>query len=481
MYCKYCGKPIDEDSAFCRHCGKRQTEDNSIVEDEPKYKTKETKEILPQKRKNQVKNNSRNALFIFCGGLLILIAIIAWVVCTFQDDDKKIADISIDKISKELAEATNNYDKLYSFHEGLARVCKDNKYGFIDKLGHEIIPCKYDDADDFDGGVAIINIGGKEGGIDKNGSIVIPVIYDIIHWSTKDSLLPAKKDEKWGYINRQGEIAISFEYDDCNRFKEGRAEIRQNGKIGFIDENGNIVIPCQYYETYDGRGFSEGLVGVRKDKQWGYLDKYGNIAIPFQDGLTGMPFCCGLSTIKRGGLISYRISVEGHENIKQEPFEMAFINKQGNLASEWHHGTLSEIRDTYFRFTNGENGKEGLQSIYGKIVIPDEYDLIANGFSDDGLVYVSRNGEGVGFYDINKGKLVIPCIYKSCTYEFRLCEGLVALKKDGKAGFVNADNIVIIPFVYDDAYEFSEGFAVVERFGKFGYVDRYGNDTFNIK
>lgn len=107
--------------------------------------------------------------------------------------------------------------------------------------------------------------------------------------------------------------------------------------------------------------------------------------------------------------------------------------------------------------------------------------MIANGFSDDGLVYVSRYDEGVGFYDINKGKLVIPCAYDNCTYEFKLCEGLVALKKDGKAGFVNADNRVIIPFIYDDAYEFSEGFAVVERYGKCGYVDRYGNDTFNVQ
>ncbi len=450
MFCKHCGKPIDDDYVFCPHCGKRQKQ-----------------------------NHSGRIIGIICASI-VLMAIIACGILTFQND-KEIADITIDKVSKELAESIKRYDKIYSFHEGLARVCKDNKYGFIDKKGQEIISCNYDDADDFDGGIAIIKISGKKGGIDMHGSIVIPAIFDAIDWDSKDSLHPVKKDEKWGYINRQGKTAISFEYDECNRFQEGRAEICKNGMIGFIDEGGNLVIPCQYDETYDHCGFSEGVVGVRKDKQWGYIDKYGNIVIPFQDGLTGMPFCCGLSTIKRGGLISYRISVEGRKNIKQEPFEMALINKQGNLASEWHHGTLSEIRDTYVRFTNGEYGKEGLQSIYGQIVIPNEYDLIANGFSDDGLVYVSRYDEGVGFYDINKGKLVIPCAYDNCTYEFKLCEGLVALKKDGKAGFVNADNRVIIPFIYDDAYEFSEGFAVVERYGKCGYVDRYGNDTFNVQ
>lgn len=449
MYCKHCGKPIDNNSVFCSHCGKRQK-----------------------------KNHSDRIIGIICAGI-VLMAIIACGIWAFQND-KEIADITIDNVSKELAKSIKKYDKLYSFHEGLARVCKDNKYGFIDKKGQEIISCKYDDADDFDGGIAIIKISGKKGGINVNGNIVIPAIFDVIHWNSKDSLHPAKKDEKWGYINRQGKIAIRFDFDFCGRYEEELAAITQNGKIGFIDKSGIIAIPCQYDELYNGIGFSEGLVGVRKGKQWGYIDKSGQVAIPFQDGLTGAPFCCGLSTIHRGGLQSYRISIYGYEDIQQKPFEMALINKQGNLASKWHCGTLSEIRDTYFRFTNGENGKEGLQSIYGQIVIPNEYDLIANGFSNDGLVYV-RNNEGCGFFDINKGEQVIPCIYENCTYEFKLCEGLVALKKDGKAGFVNADNRIIIPFVYDDAYEFSEGFAVVERYGKYGYVDRYGNDTFNVQ
>lgn len=49
--------------------------------------------------------------------------------------------MSINQVSQELAAAIKKYDKLYEFHEGLARVCKDEKFGFIDKLGNEIISC----------------------------------------------------------------------------------------------------------------------------------------------------------------------------------------------------------------------------------------------------------------------------------------------------------------------------------------------------
>lgn len=47
-------------------------------------------------------------------------------------------------------------------------------------------------------------------------------------------------------------------------------------------------------------------------------------------------------------------------------------------------------------------------------------------------------------------------------------------------GYINEYNQTIIPFVYDEAGAFSEGFAVVQRYGKYGYVDRYGHDTFNF-
>ena len=52
------------------------------------------------------------------------------------------------------------------------------------------------------------------------------------------------------------------------------------------------------------------------------------------------------------------------------------------------------------------------------------------------------------------------------------------VKKNGKYGYINENNEIIIPFVYDSASQFSEGFAIVEKFGKPGFVDRYGVDTF---
>lgn len=419
-----------------------------------------------------------NRIAFICG---ILLAIGLGGIAMTSCGNGTIADVSIDKVSPELKRAVQKYDRLYSFHEGLARVEKDGKFGYIDKLGKEIIPCKYDDAEDFNDGIAVVKINEKCGCINSKGRIKIPLRYQEIYYYS-DGLFPVKVDDKWGYMNQKGEIVVPCEYEWVYDFFEGMAAVEsEDDKIGFIDSIGQLVIPCQYDELFDGAGFSEGLCGVRKDDTWGYIDKNGKVEIPFNDELVGAPFEYGLSIVLRWEK-EYEIIMGGlrvQKPLTSQMAHMAFINKEGEIVSNWINGSIGPIRDTYYTIRY-DGGVEGLYSIHGDVVISPDYNfsLIAHGHSGDGLVFVRRYGEGAGFFNIKKGELAIPCEYEYSGYKFKLCEGLVSMKKHGKAGFINSDNETIIPFIYDYADDFSEGFAVVERYGKYGYVDRYGNDTF---
>ena len=60
------------------------------------------------------------------------------------------------------------------FSEGLARIVDSNKlWGFIDKSGQEVIPCKWIRAFAFSGGTAEVSEpNGDTYKIDKNGNIV---------------------------------------------------------------------------------------------------------------------------------------------------------------------------------------------------------------------------------------------------------------------------------------------------------------------
>ena len=55
---------------------------------------------------------------------------------------------------------------------------------------------------------------------------------------------------------------------------DGMAAIKVGKKWGFIDANGNMVIPPQFEEV---NSFSEGSAEVKSNGQWVHIDKTGKI------------------------------------------------------------------------------------------------------------------------------------------------------------------------------------------------------------
>ena len=74
----------------------------------------------------------------------------------------------------------DKYDCVCDFEEGLAAVCLNGKWGFIDKTGKEVIALKYDFAYGFSGGLAQVELNEKHSFIDTTGREVIPLKYDYV-------------------------------------------------------------------------------------------------------------------------------------------------------------------------------------------------------------------------------------------------------------------------------------------------------------
>ena len=188
------------------------------------------------------------------------------------------------------------YDDAYAFSEGLAKVQKNGKIGFVDKNGNEVVPCKYDDASAFYEGLASVKMNGKYGFIDKKGNRVIPCKYDFA-LEFSEGLTSVEMNGKWGFIDKYGNEVIPCKYDWGWFFSEGLAQVKKNGKWGFIDKNSKEVIPCKYD---DARSFSNGMAQVKKNGKWGSIDKNGNEVIPCKyDGADG--FSEGLANVQKNG------------------------------------------------------------------------------------------------------------------------------------------------------------------------------------
>jgi hypothetical protein len=64
------------------------------------------------------------------------------------------------------------------------------------------------------------------------------------------------KEGKWG-VRLNGKIIVPPTYDFINDYSDGLAQVQKNGKMGFIDKTGKIVIPIICNNTFE---FTEGYV-----------------------------------------------------------------------------------------------------------------------------------------------------------------------------------------------------------------------------
>lgn len=149
-----------------------------------------------------------------------------------------------------------NEGQITSFTEGLARVSRDGKWGFINTKGEEVVPCIWDAAGPFVNGIARVISGDQYGYINKLGEFTVPL-------DLKDGDLTPIMDPQtqlWGYADGNGKIVIPCEWEDAYDFSEGLARIYKNGVYGFIDYSGTLVIPRRFIFADD---FKNGVASIR--------------------------------------------------------------------------------------------------------------------------------------------------------------------------------------------------------------------------
>ena len=247
------------------------------------------------------------------------------------------------------------YDRANSFSEGLAYVKKNGEEFFIDKTGQTMLSTPDYYMADWDGAATSFRDGVilagtfdkklnayKYGFLNKKGEVEIPFVYDRLSpynggfaaafKGDKGNLLyGTKSDGSYFYIDKTGKEIIKIEYDYANPFSEGLAAVcrgvknmpydyensgkgkvhenikrmHEDGKCGFIDRSGEIVIPIEYELEYinpyhNFYKFSEGISRAKKDGKQGYIDKTGSVIAPFEYDYAE-EFHEGLAAVKKDG------------------------------------------------------------------------------------------------------------------------------------------------------------------------------------
>lgn len=189
----------------------------------------------------------------------------------------------------------------HDFHDGLAVVRVGKKDGYINRAGEVVIEPRFAVAFDFTDGCAFvytdehnmlcINKQGKtvldldmnieeymscvQGPSDglfyaeikdrgcfynNEGHIVLEPAYEVERPYFSEGLVPAAVDNKWGYMNKLGQMVIPPQYDSANDFSEGFAAVRVKDRYGFINKQTDMVCDPRFYRAFR---FSEGLSLVK--------------------------------------------------------------------------------------------------------------------------------------------------------------------------------------------------------------------------
>jgi len=178
-------------------------------------------------------------------------------------------------------------------------------------------------------------------------------------------------------------------YDEITEFHEGYAAVYKNGRWGYINSNGDEVIPCKYYGVSP---FSEGLacVYVKEDYPIEFIDKKGKTVIK---GFYGY-------AINGGGTYAVITFKDGVCCVADKEHNGVWINKNGNITSRPKEQEDEYVNDGTVRFD--ENGKVGAKDSLGHVIVSAKYSFIGD-FSEGVALAYLYCGEKTIYGFVDKG------------------------------------------------------------------------------
>ncbi|WP_281989922.1 WG repeat-containing protein [Aquimarina aggregata] len=166
------------------------------------------------------------------------------------------------------------YDEISGyFHNGYMRIRNKGMMGIVDEKGNLAVPIIYEDISDIKNDLFLAKYKKKWGMINIKNQTIIPFEYEKIR-HFKEELAQVSIKGSIGYIDRANQRVIEPDYDFnvLGDFNDGLALVKKNKKYGFINKKGEIIIPIVYT---NGLPFNEKQALVEKDGMSHIINRKG--------------------------------------------------------------------------------------------------------------------------------------------------------------------------------------------------------------
>lgn len=398
---------------------------------------------------------------------------------------KRIAAILFTAVllaSFSAAYAVSSEKVVGDFSDGLAWMKKSDLYGYIDAYGNWVIEPTCESATDFSEGYAYVKRNGQRQIIDTKGNTVLAINrygFDPV----KEGLILNYTDNGSANSSWVNYVAVNEKnaaptppadkkFTRANSFSDGLAFVQvgvpskysqQNEYYAFVDHDGTIQILLEdgwfqisgdlrlgsYVESdgfVDGYSILSGDVyNTAGTRLYGeasiIIDKTGNKCYVLQTGESEHTvYNCGngIFCVARGKMVNYSYTVDYYY----------YIDAYGNELTKDHYSIWDE---------------------QSRSIIPERH------MPEDNLILVGIDKKGAVspcYMDIT-GNVVISSQGWEDARGFS--EGLAAVCKDGKWGYINSSGEYVIDPQYDEARDFSCGVAIVDTNDEWYIIDAQGN------
>lgn len=403
------------------------------------------------------------------------------------------------------------------YDEGIFKFERSGKLGYKNIHSKILLPAAYDEVSDFINGSGIVKKDGKTGVVNKEGAFVIPQVFNYLaHADANGLLIVIDSNGFLGLMNVNGETVLKptyLPYQTTPVFSENLLPVRTKiisstptgtktdgiGQIGFINRQGHLVIDTvwatdpgmwasAWEQTAYGRQYTGGSVPAndyyrfeggrslaRKNNRNVAIDTKGKFLFTLPDSLENI--------YNSQGLFRFQNKTSGQSNHSKRGF--GFFNETGIVfksayppEGDFRDGyMLIKLNDTTYQFYNTAGNpafnkktfrlafsfsdgyaqvffsgqvRSGLLDRNGGLKSLDNTIFASHTQSSNGWFTIIKSS-GWGFVDAHNKEMIPPAY----SVLYRFWNGYCGFRNaDGKGGYINERNEVVIPATYYDVLDF---------------------------
>ena len=231
------------------------------------------------------------------------------------------------------------------------------------------------------------------------GEVVVEPKYEYLDLFSEEGLARFEDHGLWGFVNTDGEEVIPAKYEDANNFSEGLAAVKVDGLWGFIDTTGEMVIEPQFERVEDG--FRQARCAYEVNGKKGIIDRNGDVVLdPLYES----------------------IDLYSHDYFIAD--QRLILDRDGKVIEETEFSNIYANTDSGFYFTS-ESGEAEQGDVHMVYDILDRYpprffdryimgymDRLALGENMLSLIRASEDGKKWGLFDTDVADYLLDPIYE---------------------------------------------------------------------